>query len=164
MTDSPKSPTTSLAAFAGSDRGGLYKIDQSTTVWVLSLLPIIYAAFTISFYDAQYMKTFALSLILAIILYKSNEYLIPQCKELLLNAGLGGKDLNKPGELKDKKPMFAIVFPQSAYQKTPNSPESMGIITGATFLIAGVTTQLFYTSSPTAVTFHFFIHIPIHHR
>ncbi len=28
----------------------------------------------------------------------------------------------------------------------------MGIITGATFLIAGIMTQLFYTSSPVAVS------------
>ena len=97
--------SASTSIIASSERGGLYKIDQSTTAWVFALLPIIYAAFTISFHDIQYIKTFGLSLILSIILYKSNEYMIPQFKDLLLNAGLGGKDLNKPGELKDKKSM-----------------------------------------------------------
>ena len=94
-----------IAIHTSSERGGLYKIDQHTTVWVISLLPLIYAAFTISFYDVQYMKTFGLSLALSIIVYKSNEYLIPQFKELLINAKLFGKDLNKPGETKDKPPV-----------------------------------------------------------
>ena len=80
-------------------------VDQTTTVWILALLPLVYAAFTISFYDSQYLKTFGLSLVLAVIMYKSNEYLIPQFKKLLLDAGLGGKDLNKPGRMEDKRPM-----------------------------------------------------------
>ena len=88
-----------------SERGGIFKIDQSFTVWVLALLPLVYGAFTISFHDIQYLKTFGLSLALSVLVYKSNEYLIPQFKSLLLDAGLGGKDLNKPGEMKDKKPM-----------------------------------------------------------
>ncbi len=95
-----------LDILAGSERNGIYKIDQTTTVWVVALAPIVYAAFTISFYDTQYMRTFTLSLILSILLYKANEYIIPNFKDLLLKAGLSGKDLNKPGKMEDKKPVY----------------------------------------------------------
>jgi len=98
-----------------SERGGLFKIDANFTVWVLALIPVAFASLTISFKDITYIKTFGLSFALALILYKLNDAMIPQVKDLLLNAGLGGKDLNKPGEMKDKKPMY---FSIKNYEKS----------------------------------------------
>jgi hypothetical protein len=96
---------TAALSISTSERGGLYKIGQGTIVWVVSLIPLIYTAMTISFTDIQYIKTFGLSLALSFVVYQANDYIIPQSTELLLKANLSGKDLNKPGEMKDKKPM-----------------------------------------------------------
>jgi len=84
---------------------GLFNLDQWLLVWILTAIPIIYIVFTLPKGISQYASTFALSLTLGIILYKFNDYMIPQFKDLLLKAGLCGKDLNKPGALAEKKPM-----------------------------------------------------------
>ena len=93
-----------------SNRKGIFAIPQEFTVTILTILPLLYIGY--SFYkmyeptnDIGYLMTFILSLCLAIILYLINDYMIPKCKDLLLNAGLSGKDLNKPGKMEDKKPM-----------------------------------------------------------
>lgn len=86
-------------------RGGLFKIDQGILVWVLAAIPILYIAFIVPKAKSQYTTTFALSLALAIILYKFNVYMIPQFKDSLLKAGLSGKDLNKPGTAEQKQAM-----------------------------------------------------------
>jgi hypothetical protein len=91
-----------------NDRGGLFKIGQGVVTWVVAIIPVIYIACTISKDDSQYIRTFAISLALGIILYLSNDYLIPQFKDLLLKAGLSGKDLNKPGPKESKEAMYFI--------------------------------------------------------
>jgi len=90
---------------SNSDRDGLFKIDQGVITWVIAIVPVVYIACTISKNDSLYIRTFVVSLALAIILYLSNDYLIPQFKSLLLKAGLSGKDLNKPGPKESKEPM-----------------------------------------------------------
>lgn len=86
-------------------RGGLFKIDQGVFVWILAAILVIYLAFTVPKSKTQYTSTFALSFALAIVLYMFNDYMIPQFKDLLLKAGLCGKDLNKPGSIEEKQPM-----------------------------------------------------------
>lgn len=88
-----------------SSRGGLFKVDQELITWLTALAPVVYIACTISTGDSQYLKTFGVSLALAVVLYASNHYLIPQFKDLLIKAGLSGKDLNKPGAKEDKPAM-----------------------------------------------------------
>eukprot|EP00826_Nyctotherus_ovalis_P067050 TRINITY_DN998_c0_g1_i11.p1 TRINITY_DN998_c0_g1~~TRINITY_DN998_c0_g1_i11.p1 ORF type:complete len:187 (-),score=45.95 TRINITY_DN998_c0_g1_i11:57-617(-) len=122
-----------------SNRGGLFRVDQELITWFTALAPVVYIACTASTHDSQCLKTFGVSLALAVVLYVSNYYLIPQFKDLLIRAGLSGKDLNKPGAKEDKPAMCFVLV--------TSRPESMGIVSGATFLIAGIITQLFYTSS-----------------
>lgn len=91
---------------AASSRGGLFKLNQDVLIWGATLLPLAYAGLTIDFGDDQQVKGFLVAVVAALGIYKVNEWLIPQFEPLLLKAGVHGKDLNKPGNPKDKPPMY----------------------------------------------------------
>ena len=130
-----------------SSRGGLFKLDQEILIWSVVLIPLAYAGLTINFKDDQQVKTFLSSVIAAFVIYKLNEYIIPHFQVILLKGKIYSKDLNKPEDIKSKPLMFFI--------NVINRPESMGIVTGASFLVVEVMLQFLYTSSRTTVFFLF---------
>jgi UDP-N-acetylglucosamine--dolichyl-phosphate N-acetylglucosaminephosphotransferase len=96
---------------------------------LLPLIPSIVLAFIIA--DASISRILFLSAGLSISCFVLSNTLIPIVAEYTLKKGLSGKDLGKRGTPNESKDI----------------PEALGIVTGTTYLMAAIVSQLLYASN-----------------
>ena len=94
-----------------SDRGFLFRIPLWFILSVCLLTPVALGIFYFDRNDELLIKTATLSLLVCLIIYAVTYKLIPYFSLSMINAGLFGKDLNKPGTDLNKKPkMYLLLY------------------------------------------------------
>ena len=102
----------------------MYSTPIEIIIGVPLVVPLIFLLFDLGVRDRNfgYFSTILQTIAVSCVAFYISDKLVDSFKETLEKKGLFGRDLNKAGEQKDKKPV----------------PEALGIVTSIVFLIVSI--------------------------